>query len=368
MNTNLPTSSFERRRPGRVLLAVLSAAALAAVALVAPASGAQTAAPGVRATAGVSVEVYSDKDPSALTAFRGALSPYGAWVDDAAFGTVWVPDAKVVGAGFVPYQTGGHWALNERGEWMWRSTYAWGHVAFHYGRWTVLPARGWVWVPGRTYAPAWVVWRLGDPNHVGWAPMPPAFRWVDGRALALPSAPAVPYVFVPAKHVFREKLGMYVVRDADVAARVTARSHDYRPAGVSARTPASPSLTVAHVPAWAAPRSSRAEDPRAIALAAPKVTDRAHAAQGKATAAKKAKAPVAAQAKAKARMPVAAQAKSKVPVAAQAKKAKVPVAGQVRAKVAAPGRAKAPAAGQVKSGLELGYQPSPATRGKPRRE
>ena len=33
--------------------------------------------------------------------------------------------------------------------------------------------RGWVWVPGTVWAPAWVSWRYGG-GYVGWAPLPPA--------------------------------------------------------------------------------------------------------------------------------------------------------------------------------------------------
>jgi hypothetical protein len=35
-----------------------------------------------------------------------------------------------------------------------------------------LDGTGWVWVPGYTWAPAWVSWREGD-DDVGWAPLPP---------------------------------------------------------------------------------------------------------------------------------------------------------------------------------------------------
>jgi hypothetical protein len=51
---------------------------------------------------------------------------------------------------------------------------------FHYGRWIWLDDAGWVWVPGRVWGPAWVVWRQG-PGFVGWAPMHPDVAWVPGR-------------------------------------------------------------------------------------------------------------------------------------------------------------------------------------------
>jgi hypothetical protein len=36
-----------------------------------------------------------------------------------------------------------------------------------------------VWVPGYTWAPAWVSWRSND-DYVGWAPLPPEARWRVG--------------------------------------------------------------------------------------------------------------------------------------------------------------------------------------------
>lgn len=42
------------------------------------------------------------EDPRALTDFRAPLEPYGTWVDDGTYGTVWVPRADVVGSDFAP--------------------------------------------------------------------------------------------------------------------------------------------------------------------------------------------------------------------------------------------------------------------------
>ena len=56
-------------------------------------------------------DVAADTDPAALNDFRGTLDPYGEWADDAAYGTVWIPASTVVGVGFTPYVTHGHWGL-----------------------------------------------------------------------------------------------------------------------------------------------------------------------------------------------------------------------------------------------------------------
>ena len=126
-------------------------------------------------------DVYADTDPSALSDFRGVLDPYGAWLDDPTYGTVWVPDANFVGPDFIPYQTAGHWEWDGQ-DYVWVSDFPWGWVPFHYGRWVESASLGWVWIPGRRYAPAWVDWRVGTDSYdyVGWGPTPPDHVWYDG--------------------------------------------------------------------------------------------------------------------------------------------------------------------------------------------
>jgi hypothetical protein len=83
---------------------------------------------------------YSDTDPSALTDFHSTLDPYGTWVDDPTYGTVWVPSSGVVGADFTPYVSAGHWVYDD--EYIWVSDYSWGWAPFHYGRWTYMGGMG----------------------------------------------------------------------------------------------------------------------------------------------------------------------------------------------------------------------------------
>lgn len=101
-----------------------------------------------------------------LQLFYDDLSPYGNWVDYPSYGHVWIPG---VGAGFIPYSTGGHWVLTTFG-WTWVSDYPWGWAPFHYGRWNFDPIVGWLWIPGRQWGPAWVSWRRA-PGYYGWAPL-----------------------------------------------------------------------------------------------------------------------------------------------------------------------------------------------------
>jgi len=109
-------------------------------------------------------------DPQAYSQFQSALAPYGNWDYDAGYGYVWSPTASIVGAGFSPYATNGHWALTEYG-WTWVSGWNWGWAPFHYGRWITRAGR-WSWVPGTMWGPAWVSWRSGS-GYVGWSPLPP---------------------------------------------------------------------------------------------------------------------------------------------------------------------------------------------------
>jgi len=110
--------------------------------------------------------------------FYDSLAPYGDWYLDTEFGWVWAP--RGVAYGWRPY-TEGYWLYTDYG-WTWVSSWNWGWAPFHYGRWNFQPRRGWVWLPGRDWAPAWVAWRSGD-GWVGWAPLPPGARFRPGVGL-----------------------------------------------------------------------------------------------------------------------------------------------------------------------------------------
>jgi hypothetical protein len=145
---------------------------------------------------------YVDTDPTALTEFRTTLDPYGTWVDDGTYGTVWMPAETVVGADFAPYVSAGHWAYAD--DYVWVSDYDWGWAPFHYGRWVYITGRGWAWIPGRTYAGAWVSWRVGGAGYgyVGWGPMAPTWYWRGGMAVGLGYYPPTPYTFCSTGDLF----------------------------------------------------------------------------------------------------------------------------------------------------------------------
>ncbi len=175
----------------------------------APAPAPAPAAPAPEAPASPSAASYSDNDPAALQDFHPALDAHGTWVDDPTYGTVWTPSVAETGPGFVPYVSGGHWVYGD--DYTWASDYSWGWAPFHYGRWVDVGARGWCWIPGREYAPAWVEWRTGD-AYVGWSPAPPAFIWRGGVAVTLGFAPpAPPFVYSRHADLFAPQPGRVVI-------------------------------------------------------------------------------------------------------------------------------------------------------------
>lgn len=111
-----------------------------------------------------------------VTFFYNELAPYGEWFRLEGYGWVWSPyDVPVR---WRPY-TVGRWVYTDYGL-TWVSNYEWGWAPFHYGRWLLDSQYGWVWVPGREWAPAWVTWRYGS-GRIGWAPLPPGVEWRAGN-------------------------------------------------------------------------------------------------------------------------------------------------------------------------------------------
>jgi hypothetical protein len=161
---------------------------------------------------------YADTDPSALTEFRPALDPYGQWVEDPTYGTVWQPSPTVVGADFAPYETAGHWAYGD--DYTWVSDYSWGWAPFHYGRW-VYATNGWGWIPGRRYAGAWATWRTGYgayDGYVGWAPLPPTYFWRGRSAYGLGVIPPAPYAFCRSSELFSPTMAGHMITGPQVSA------------------------------------------------------------------------------------------------------------------------------------------------------
>jgi hypothetical protein len=154
-------------------------------------------------------EALPDDDETAIVTFRPVLEPHGYWVDDPSYGNVWVPNRAIVGVGFQPYVTGGHWATTDEG-YYWVSDWDWGWAPFHYGRWVFTGSYGWAWIPGARYAPAWVEWRYGN-GYMGWAPARPVHYWRGGHAVAWTSTYEPGYVYTQHDHFFEREPSLHVV-------------------------------------------------------------------------------------------------------------------------------------------------------------
>ena len=72
---------------------------------------------------------------------------------------------------YVPY-VNGKWVNTDAG-WYFQAPTPEEEIVHHYGRWVNTPTAGYVWAPGRVWAPAWVDWRENNKdNYVAWAPLP----------------------------------------------------------------------------------------------------------------------------------------------------------------------------------------------------
>lgn len=145
---------------------------------------------------------YNDYDDDvSLETFYEELSPYGVWIDDPQYGRVWRPDVDQ--EEFRPYYTRGHWEMTKYGN-TWVSDYDWGWAPFHYGRWHHHSRRGWVWIPGLEWAPAWVSWRSGS-GYYGWAPMGPGIN----INVNIGRIPDFWWVFIPKRNIYYSSYPRY---------------------------------------------------------------------------------------------------------------------------------------------------------------
>lgn len=165
--------------------------------------------------------VYEPPPREAVVTYERDLSPYGHWVDVREYGRCWVPNDRA--RGWRPY-TVGHWVDTEDG-WCWVAEdreAEWGHITYHYGRWYEDASYGWLWVPGTTWAPAWVAWRGGD-GYCGWAPLPPrvGYRDVDVRVVDR-YVPADRYVYCEERYLGEPRIHDHFVRnDVTIINRTT---------------------------------------------------------------------------------------------------------------------------------------------------
>jgi hypothetical protein len=103
--------------------------------------------------------------PSEVRRYAPAFDQYGTWGHHATYGHVWYPTVAV---DWRPYHYG-RWVTLPVYGWTWIGRDPWAWPTHHYGRWGV-SGGVWYWIPGRTWAPAWVAWAYA-PGYVSWSPL-----------------------------------------------------------------------------------------------------------------------------------------------------------------------------------------------------
>lgn len=144
------------------------------------------------------------------TVFYERLEPYGTWIETPQYGPIWQPASTYTPVGWQPY-TRGEWAYADVG-WTWVSSEPFGWATYHYGRWSNVSGRGWCWIPGNEWAPAWVSWRTGG-DYVGWAPLPVNAGFLGNRigvSIDVDFGPGN-YNFVPTRYFGSSSIYRHVV-------------------------------------------------------------------------------------------------------------------------------------------------------------
>ena len=96
---------------------------------------------------------------------------YGEWLWDRYCGYVWRPylnDHSYPWGGWMPYYQG-RWT-SVQGHLFWVPSEPWGWVPYHLGIWMWNKKKGWLWIPGSVFAPAWVDWSFHR-GYFCWRPL-----------------------------------------------------------------------------------------------------------------------------------------------------------------------------------------------------
>lgn len=95
---------------------------------------------------------------------------YGEWLYDDLYGYVWRPyyNDRYPGGQWRPYFAG-QW-VNMGAQMFWVPSEPWGWVPYHLGIWQWDAKRGWFWLPGSAFAPAWVDWAYFNGSYFAWRP------------------------------------------------------------------------------------------------------------------------------------------------------------------------------------------------------
>jgi len=95
---------------------------------------------------------------------------YGEWIYDDLYGYVWRPfyNETYPGGSWQPYVYG-RWA-DYSGQMYWVPDEPWGWIPYHLGVWQWDESKGWFWLPGSAFAPAWADWAFFAGSYYAWRP------------------------------------------------------------------------------------------------------------------------------------------------------------------------------------------------------
>ena len=185
----------------KLVTLLASSAALAAIAVVVPATAPSNWNPIASAEAATSIT---------FAVFYDRLADHGDWIDfDGDY--VFVP--VVSDPDWRPYREG-HWIYARGYGWTWVSDEPFGWATYHYGRWGFDEEIGWYWIPGTRWAPAWVSWRRSG-DHVAWAPLPPHRGGDDDISIevSVGSIPDYYWVACPTRSFLEVNLTVVIIDD-----------------------------------------------------------------------------------------------------------------------------------------------------------
>jgi hypothetical protein len=182
----------------KLVTLLASSAALAAIAVVVPATAPPKWNPVATAEAATSIT---------FAVFYDRLADHGDWINfDGNY--VFVP--VVSDPDWRPYREG-HWIYASSYGWTWVSDEPFGWATYHYGRWGFDEEIGWYWIPGTKWAPAWVSWRRSG-DHVAWAPLPPGGDDVT-IVVSVETIPEYYWVVVPTRSFLEVNLAVVIIDD-----------------------------------------------------------------------------------------------------------------------------------------------------------
>lgn len=158
----------------------------------------------------------SGNSSTSLSNLLGIKDAYASSSENPEILFVWKPstDLAVVSVAgeapvYVPYSNG-QWVHTDAG-WYFKAPTPEEEIVHHYGRWVNTASDGWLWVPGRVWAPAWVDWKQND-SYVAWAPVPPSVYIVD-NTINVPPIDEDRYVIVEKKYFAQPQLYKYMYKE-----------------------------------------------------------------------------------------------------------------------------------------------------------